>query len=261
MASFLVPQVLDRRRSLGDRLRELRGQRAGDLLRDRLQRAVGGGEHRVECDVLDEHGTITGHAVQLEAVPLRVNREGEHAEPVIVGRPLGRREIARVVPQRAQHSRQVEPLRDAQPPRHPPAAEGLHPRWGRIEPALPRVDERDEARVAEHPFPVQPLVVGHELREQLIEQRAALRYRERLCDALGGDRGEGRLGDARRLHVGRRAQVPPRLPHASAADVVGGLGEDHVRQHAVRPLAAEQRAQLAGGSSGVVPGDPDGGEA
>ena len=39
-----------------------------------------------------------------------------------------------------------------------------------------------------------------------------------------------------------------RPPDASAADVARAVGEDHVREHAVGPLPAEQRAQLVGGA-------------
>ena len=37
-----------------------------------------------------------------------------------------------------------------------------------------------------------------------------------------------------------------RLPHPSAPDVLDAGGEDHVREHAVRPLAAVQRPHLVG---------------
>ena len=72
------------------------------------------------------------------------------------------------------------------------------------------------------------------------------RFRQRGRDAFDGDRDERRLRDARGRDVARRAGAGLRTPHPSTADVTRAVGEDHVREHPVRPLTAEQRAQLVG---------------
>ena len=54
---------------------------------------------------------------KLESVPLDVPGEHEHAQPLVVGRPLHRRHELGVVAQEAQEVRHVEACRRARPPR------------------------------------------------------------------------------------------------------------------------------------------------
>ena len=64
----------------------------------RAQRLVGGGEERVERDVLHEHGTVVARdAGEVEVVVREVDGEREHAQAVVVGRPLAGRKLLRVV--------------------------------------------------------------------------------------------------------------------------------------------------------------------
>ena len=93
------------------------------------------------------------------------------------------------------------------------------------------------------------------------EERASVVARERVGDPFDRDRDERRLGDAAGRDAPGRVRVSGGLPHPPAPDVVGARGEDHVRHHAVGPLAAQERAQLVGGAVGVEAGDADGGEA
>ena len=97
---------------------------------------------------------------------------------------------------------------------------------------------------------VEPAVVLDDLRYELDEERAAIGGWQCLRDVPGGNGNKRGLRDARRLDVARRFGVLHRLPDATASDVVHTFGEDHVRQHAVGPLPAEQRAQLPGRAGG-----------
>ena len=178
LARGRVPELLDRGRVHVDGGLELVEVRA-----ERSERAVGGGEERVEPDVLDQHRPGARHAPEVEVVAPGVHREREHAQAVVVGRALGRGQVAGVVAERAQQARQVQALGGAQVPRHPPRPHRLHPRRGGVEAALPRVDEGDERGAVESPFPEQPRVVGDELRHHLVDERASRRGRERVGDA------------------------------------------------------------------------------
>ena len=70
---------------------------------ERAERLVGGGEERVERDVLDEHGAVVARdARQFEVEVGEVDGEREHAQAVVVGRAFARRQLTGVVAQRAQ---------------------------------------------------------------------------------------------------------------------------------------------------------------
>ena len=72
-------------------------------------------------------------------------------------------------------------------------------------------------------------------------------WRRRAATCSRRDRDEWRLRDARRVDVARaRAAFRFDCQTRAAPDVLHARREDHVRQHAVGPLAAEQRAELAG---------------
>ena len=191
-----------------------------------------------------------------------VDGEREHAQAVVVGRALGGGEVARVVAEAPQQPRQVEPLGGAQPPRHLPVAQRAHPRRRRVEPALPRVDQGHELG-AGHDRARGTTSGGTRRLRGSTSARKARRVvaRERVGDPFDRDRDERRLGDAAGGDARGRVRVSGGLPHPPAPDVVGARGEDHVRDHAVGPLAAQERAQLVGGAVGVEAGDADGGEA
>ena len=157
---------------------------------------------------------------------------------------------------------QVQAGCGAGPPWRRHAGDRLHPRRRRVEPALPWVNQRDEPAFVGIALAVQPFVKGDELREELGEERTALGRRQGLRDPPRGDRSHRWLRDARRLDVAGRERVAPRLPDPSAADVGYVAGEEHVGDHAVRPLSTEERSQLGPAARvGVDPGEPDRDEA
>ena len=114
----VVPQRFERALGAAEPLDQRDRQRLVELVGDVLERAVGRDQHRVEGEVLDEHRPRGRQSSQVEVVLLGERDQREHPEAVVVGRPLHRREVARVVAEAAEDPRQVQGRRDAQPPRH-----------------------------------------------------------------------------------------------------------------------------------------------
>ena len=202
-------------------------------------------------------------AAEVEVVALEVDGEREHAQAVVVGRPFGRRAGGAC---RSAAGARAGPGGGARRPAPTTAcatraSARIH---GGVEsrPHSHGWMSVTSVRAAEHA--ARGTTSGGGRRAWAAARRRTRRARRRAArpatrsTAIGDDR---RLRDAGGGDVARRTRVPGRLPDPPAPDVVRAVGEDHVRQHAVGPLAAQQGAQLAGGPRGVEAGDADGGEA
>ena len=156
---------------------------------------------------------------------------------------------------------QGQPQHESHPPWFGHLAQRLHPRWSRVEPAFPGVNERHQTGVSEVSLAVEPAVIGDELGKHLGEERIAILGRQGLRHVPGGHRRQRRLGDARRRQTAGSMRVLDRFPDSPATEVVVARRQDHVRQHAVRPLAAKQRAQLTCRAARIDASQADGDEA
>ena len=186
------------------------------------ERAVGGGEERVEPDVLDQH------------------RPGRAACAGGRSRSAGRGSRARACAARRRRtparSRGGSGCRSGASAAGAPgagarrraattasaiAAQRVHPRRGGVEPALPGVDEGDQREPSSRRSRSSQRVVGDELRHHLVDERApvvgAEQRRRPAPTAIAATR---RLGDAGGGDVARRVRVAARLPDAAAADVL-----------------------------------------
>ena len=182
---------------------------------------------------------------EVEVVVLRDGSRARACAGRLVGRAFAAREVARVVAQGAEQRRRWNCSARA-------AHHGI-----RIAPSA-----RIHGGVVSSPHSHGWMsVISGDRRVALAEQPSVVR--EDLGGELGDERSPSLSGSAAAtrstaiatsggwvMHVGRdvarRAGVASRPPHPSTPDVTRAVGEDHVREHPVRPLTAEQRAQLAG---------------
>ena len=104
----------------------------------------------------------------------------------------------------------------------------------------------DEPVVAPRPLAVEVRATRRASARALPGTRAPARALRQLIEAQRRRRVDGRLHDARGVHTRRSVGGPPGLPELRPREVAAAARrEDDVRQEAVRPLAREERAELA----------------
>ena len=188
--------------------------------------------------------------------------EVEHAQAVVVARPLARGEVPRVAPHRPHEPGEPEGERDPESratagSRRSAAIHGgvvsrPHSQgWMSVTSPVP---DGSRSRYSHAWWASSRGTTSARNASRVAPSSRSATRRAAMASTGGWVMHDVRDG-------ARRSRVTTRAPESPAALVVHVVGEDHVRDHAVRPLAAEHRAQLAGRPLRIVTGEPDRDEA